>query len=393
MSSRGTDSFVTQIGVSSLGADGPRVGWAVNALGVYLTTNGGRYWRNVTPPLLARQSPGDRVDSMTVRGTNDIWISVHDVFGLVSPAQARVTGSVRAQGIFRSTDGGRTWAFSSLPGCLQSCGADIELSFVSADVGFALLGPTNSPTLRLYDTRDGGANWTLVAQPPFHGDNTAIAFATARDGWAATNPTYGRYAETGGPVVSDPGGVLYRTTDGGQRWERVSGLPRFERLQLPVVLGPRTAVALGQDPRHGERGRATVYVTENGGASWQAHRGPTDAHLSAYLHHDLGVDAPPLSVSSPRQWSMFVGPVLYRTDDAGVRWVGTRTTPSWSPGAVLVLALGPGRRGLAEAYVPDCVPMKGVGPCVPLSAPLLEVTTDGGSTWRALDYWRPPPGR
>jgi photosystem II stability/assembly factor-like uncharacterized protein len=387
----GTSPYVMAMGVSSFGTGGPRVGWAINGLGIFVTTDGGRQWRNVTPPLLRDQVPGDRAERLTVLGTEDLWLPVHDVIGLVSPAQAEATGSDRAQGIFRSSDGGRTWAFSALPGCLQSCGAGIRLSFVNPHDGFALLEPTNAPLLRLYVTTDGGATWRLVSEPPFHGDNADIAFATARDGWAATAPTYGRYADPGHARVSDPGGAVYRTTDGGRTWSRATGLPRYERLQVPVLIGKRTAIVLGQDPRPDEHGRATVYVSENDGDTWQPHRAPGDANLVRYLHHDLAAEAPPFSVASARRWSMFVGPELFRTDDAGARWMAIRTDPRWSPGAVLSLDLGSRRRGWAEAYVPNCEPMTGVGPCTPVSPPLLESTTDGGANWHAVDYWRPPP--
>ena len=72
-------------------------------------------------------------------------------------------GSDRGEGIDRSTDGGRTWTFSTLPGCLQLCGS-IALSFVDADHGFAAVSSDQGNTGRTpgacSSTRpDGGATW------------------------------------------------------------------------------------------------------------------------------------------------------------------------------------------------------------------------------------------
>ena len=392
-----TDSYVMQMGVIGGGSTGLRVGWAINGLGIYLTTDDGEHWRDITPPLIANQEPGDRVDALTGYGPNDLWLPVVDVIGLV-PLSQSVDGSDRGEGVERSTNGGRTWAFSVLPGCLQTCGGFIDLSFVDASHGFAVTGPGGfavtgpGSSLQLFSTSDGGATWAPVSVLPFSGDTTSIVFTTDADGWAVTGPTFGFYTVNHDRMI-DPGGALYRTTDDGVTWQRAGGLPSSDRYQLPTFFSPSTGVVLGQSPGARPPGRATVFVTSDGGATWAAHPAPADPLLGRYTSTDLGVKSPPFSAVSAGRWSLFVGPALYTTSDAGRSWQRIMTQPQWSPGAVLTLHFGSASHAWVEAYVPNCQPVAGVGPCTPVTAPILMSTSDGGRLWRALPYWRPPPNQ
>ena len=379
------EAFVLQVGVIGGGTSGLKAGWAVNGRGLYLTTDGGQRWRNITPPLIANQEAGDRIGRPVGVNPSDLWVPVHDVIGLV-PQSASVDGSTRGEGIERTTDGGVTWHLATLPGCRQTCGGDIGLSFVDPRNGFALVGPSNTPTQHLFATTDGGATWVPISSPSFHGDNAGILFTTSRLGWAVTEPTVGRYALSGARV-RDPGGTVYHSIDGGRTWSVTRSLPGAQHYELPTFFGSAAGVILGQSTGRRTLGRATVFVTRDGGTTWRAHRAPRDPSLGRYLRLDLGVPAPPLSVVTLEHWALFVGPALYITTDGGGSWRRVVTEPRWSPGAVLTLKFGSVRDGWVQAYVPDCQPMAGVGPCTPVSAPILMSTADGGRHWRALAYW------
>ena len=98
---------------------------------------------------------------------------------------------------------------------------------------------------------------------------------------------------------------------------------------------------LGQDPRFGAHGGATVFVTTNGGRTWSSHPAPTDGGLSRYLPADLSVPTPPFSAISPRQMVMFLGPALFRQATPTIMGTsGGRDTAPGGPrgaGAVIVL--------------------------------------------------------
>ncbi len=369
--------------VSQMGRIGERpsdvVPYAVNGR-AYLTTDSRLHWRNITPASLRGVGAGQRLGALAGIGASDLWLPVHEVVGVVPPGTG-VDGSTRGAGIERSTNGGRSWMFTALPGCVQICGDDIDLSFLSQSDGFALTGPPDTGPSHLYNTTNSGASWAKVSDPSFHGDKTSMAFTTIQQGWAVTDPTHTAH-------VDDPGGIAYQTTDGGRTWHVARSLPGAQRYGLPTFFTPGTGVILGQDPRFGAHGGATVFVTTNGGRTWSSHPAPTDAGLSRYLPADLSVSTPPFSAISPRQWVMFVGPALYRTSDAGNHWERVATQPRWSPGAVLSLSFGTPSRGWVVAYVPDCEPMAGIGPCTPIGPSYLMTTSNGGRHWRALPYWQ-----
>ncbi len=378
------DAIVGQMGRIGEGPTDRGVQWAINGSGAYLTTDAGRHWRNITPTSLRGAGAGERLGALVGIGAIDLWLPVHEVVGVVPPGTG-IDGSTRGAGIERSTDGGRNWTFTVLPGCVQICGDDIDLSFISQSDGFALTGPAETGALHfLFVTTDGGASWEKVSDPSFHGDRTSMVFTTPQQGWAVTAPTYAR----NGHRVDDPGGVAYQTTDGGRTWHSVGSLPGAERYGLPTFFTGRIGVIVGQDPRSRVHGRATVFVTTNGGRTWSSHPAPPDAGLSRYLRSDLSVSAPPFSAINPRQWVMFVGPALYTTTDAGKHWERVETQPRWSPGAVLSLFFGTASRGWVEAYVPNCKPMAGIGVCTPVGPAYLMTTSNGGRHWRTLPYWQ-----
>ena len=263
--------------IQELGLADPEVGWAVNGAGVYVTTDGGRNWRTVTPPLIKLGDPTEDVDSIVGVGSQDLWMPVNDVFGVVPPGTG--DGSVRAEGIEAPTNGGQTWTFTTLvSGCLQSCGPD-SVSFVDAKDGFAAGEiAINGPTTMLYSTVDGGVTWQPVALIPGGGAHD-VTFTTTTDGWAVTGPTTGTYAQNGGRVT-DPGGTLYRTTDGGVTWAMAPGLPSTSRYQLPTFFNQNHGVVLGQAQGHGVH-IPVVYVTDDGGATWDTQPLPANRAIVA----------------------------------------------------------------------------------------------------------------
>src|SRR5207248_818013 len=168
----------------------PDMGWAMNGLGLWLTLDGGKTWRTITPPNVS--AAGDavaRVNQIEFVDKRDGWISASDI-----PGRAPL---LRHLAIDRTTDGGRTWKSVIPPGCAL-CGGT-QLSFLDARHGYALLGPP--PQSRLYETANGGETWRLIANPPFVG---AIEFLNRSTALAVTRS-----------------GVLYRTTDGGSHWQKV----------------------------------------------------------------------------------------------------------------------------------------------------------------------------
>jgi hypothetical protein len=257
--------------ISGFGLLAPGEGWAVaGASGkLYFTDDDGAQWRTLNVPRPA--GAGTRVLSAASVGRDDIFLSFGPGSGYRSCRRSATGRSAAVEDIFwvaRSTDQGRTWQLSKLPGCFFAG----SLSFVNSRIGFAEVESDNLPLrVRLLGTRDGGRTWQRIARPPFQGP---IEFATATDGWGVSRGVVGRYV---GQLSATFGGALYRTTNGGRSWQRqplcttASAPGTFTTcLASPRFFGPdvgvvsvttvdRQAGASGKPstarPTRGERGR------------------------------------------------------------------------------------------------------------------------------------------
>ena len=371
---REANSAGRYVPVQEMGLADSSVAWAANGVGLYLSTDAGRTWRNATPPLLVGQDVFTRLgDDMSAVGQSDLWLPVSDVIGLVPFGQS-TNGSSRGEGIERSTNGGATWTFAPLPGCLQNCGGNLSLSFVSPGMGFAVTGPTNTGTSLLFGTDDGGATWLQVSSSLILGSGTAgspqILFTGSLDGWALTGPSMGQ----GGHITS-PGGVLYRTTDGGVSWELSPGLPSGS-YELPTFFGSQEGVVLGNfEDKAGPY--IAVFVTHDGGATWDAYRLPK---MTGTRTNQLGLGSA-FAAISPSSWKMDVGSSIYVTTNTGRTWARTRPTPNSATGTVTSVVFSSPLDGMALLEVPPGCPGSTVTAPSPGCYPTMTATFDGGRLW------------
>ena len=115
-------------------------------------------------------------------------------------------GAPRAQ-IYRTTNEGETWRPIRMPP--MGSGAGLEgFQWLTAEQGWVAV--RQRQTVRLWQTRDGGAHWQALSTLSLEG---SLQFSSTQDGWALIVPHPNAY---GGPEE------LVRTTDGGQRWHIVS---------------------------------------------------------------------------------------------------------------------------------------------------------------------------
>jgi photosystem II stability/assembly factor-like uncharacterized protein len=364
------------IGVLGGGSIGLKVGWAINDTGVYLTTNAGRTWRNIAPVTLGSDPSREISGNLVAVNRNDLWLPIDSVEG--------------GDAIERTTDGGRHWESSPVTGCPTGCSIR-SLSFVNVSDGFALVGPDSQKAFHLLHTVDGGVTWQATALPPYiFSTATSIRFTTADQGWAVTGAA---------DLIRTPAmgtGTLWHTTDGGLTWVREAHLPDDLHYRLPIFFGARRGVVLG----FGGDGRTAVFVTTNGGRTWQAHKVPADPNLNDYRGYALPYQFLPFSAASTSTWAIFVGPTLYSTSDGGRHWDHLATSPAWSPGNVQALYIGLNGRGWALGNDPPttcsttpggetpsnpkhkCKQWLGTGPTTLLS------TSDGGHLWRPLPFSR-----
>lgn len=186
------------------------VGFATG--GVWKTTNNGTTWEPVFDTYAVSSIGALAVDQ---RNPDIVWVGTGE-------ANNRQSSSF-GDGIYKSLDAGKTFANVGLRQT-QSI-ARIVIDPRNSDVVYVaavghLFGP--NPERGLYKTADGGKTWTLVKFIDNDTGFTDIAMdpADPRILYAAS---YQRRRVPWGFNGGGPGSGLWRSTDAGRTWSRVSG--------------------------------------------------------------------------------------------------------------------------------------------------------------------------
>lgn len=180
-------------------------------------------------------------------------------------------------GVYKSTDGGQTWAHMGLPASEHI--SKILVDPNDSDVVYVCAPGklwSDSPDRGLYKTTDGGKSWTLILK----GSNLSTGCSTLAMDPQDPNVLFagmwdfrrkGWTFRSGGDTPTSPSGsALYRTADGGKSWTRLDadsakGLPKGPWGRLAVAIAPsdrNRVYALVESPH------SALYVSNDGGRTW-----------------------------------------------------------------------------------------------------------------------------
>ncbi len=266
---------------------------------------------------------GDSISfTVTIRSKAPEWtkqsVPVANTLNAISFAGQRFGWIVGTSASLRSTDRGSTW--TDLPNAPKT-----TLTAVSALDSLTCWATAFS---MIYKTSDGGASWSsLSVTVPSGGRLTGITMVSPQTGWAVAS-----------------GGVIYNTTDGGNRWVLVpagvsaklngvffldpargwivgdagtflqtadSGrtwsqrpMPDTTTLIAAAFVDSTTGVVVGRLGR--------IFMTTNGGSTWSLRPVNTRANLTAvrFLGRDSG-------------WVVGECGTILRTTDSGSTWTGS----------------------------------------------------------------------
>ena len=232
---------------------------------IYAATASGGLWKTVNngvtwEPIFDHETTSSIGDVAVSQSNPDIvWVGT----GEPNNRQSSSWGD----GVFKSTDGGRTWKNMGLRETHHI--GRVVIHPVNPDVVYvAALGRLWGPNKErgVYKTMDGGRTWANVK---FIDENTGFA-DVAMD---PENPdtlyaaAYERRRTSFGFSGSGPGSGLYKTTDGGQTWARLTGgLPpgNCGRIGIDIYRGdPRIVYILFE---HREGG---IFRSEDKGLTWR----------------------------------------------------------------------------------------------------------------------------
>jgi photosystem II stability/assembly factor-like uncharacterized protein len=318
--------------------------WATNGTILDISIDGGATWQSTTMPVKARPFVLDRDHIWLASPSSDST----DFTGMPSDVLRYV--------VDRTSDGGRTWSRSAVPGNVP--GTQPVLAFADPTHGLLLAaGERGSPGGALYRTDDGAA-WKPVPTTEPSAGYLGSVFGLGPGGslWAGTQGD-------AGPVARP---VLDVSRDDGTTWRdtRLPGLvgslfATNTVLGPPAFFGSDGVVAVAVEE---EAGIATrIFGTSDGGRTWTAAQpAPTVTNGS-----------PAFAAISSRTWiaTGTATDTLVRTDDGGRTWQ-TIVAAGLHGGPVSWLGFRDPTHGAAIIWLGDSPVSNG-----------LVVTSDGGHTW------------
>ncbi len=232
----------------------------VNNGGVWKTNDFGRTWK----PIFDDQPTGS-VGDVVVSPSNPNVIYVGSGEGLQRPDLCV------GDGIYKSTDGGKTWTNMGLKDAQQIGGLAIDPTNENRVFVAALGHPYGANEERgVYRTIDGGKTWERVLykdentgaiQVTIDPNNPNIVYA---DMWAGRQGPW----ENGAWNGSESG--LFKSTDGGNSWKKLTaGLPTIEQglSRIGFCIAPSNSNRLYATVDAGKYGG--IYRSDDAGESWQ----------------------------------------------------------------------------------------------------------------------------
>ncbi len=219
--------------------------------GMYRSDNGGKTWQHI--------------GLENTKHIGAIVVNPHDANTLLVGALGHYFGPNKERGVYRSTDGGKTWT---------------QTLFVDADTGVV----------------------DIKADPS---DPNIVYAAT----WQVRNYPWLSYFQPN----AGPGSGLYKSTDGGVTWKRITGngFPSgsLGRIGLATTSGHRIYAVVHSASSHKDSG---LYRSDDGGTNWQA------VSHESWLPNDyfsrLTVDPQNSNVVYS------AGQSIRRSDDGGKHW-------------------------------------------------------------------------
>jgi photosystem II stability/assembly factor-like uncharacterized protein len=225
--------------------------------GVWKTVNAGAGWTNISDEFLQSGSVG--AIAVAPSDPNVIYVGTGE-----GPIRGVTTS--HGDGVYRSTDGGETWTNVGLPESRQI--PVIRVHPKNADLVYVAAqgnpwGP--NPERGIYRSKDGGESWEHVLKV----DESTGACDLSMD---PTNPRilyaamWDHQRQPWQVRSGGPGSGLYKSTDGGDTWERLTqGLPELMG-KIGVAVSPARpkrvwAVIEAED--------GGLYRSDDRGKSWR----------------------------------------------------------------------------------------------------------------------------
>ena len=289
--------------------------------GVWRSTDYGANW----VPLFDSQSTGS-IGAIAVAPSNPNIIYVGTGAGIIRPDLAI------GNGVYRSTDAGKTWQFLGLKDSQMI--AAIAVDPTNADRFFvAVLGHPYGPNPErgVFRSTDGGKTFAKVLYKDEYTSANEVLIDPKNPNTLYAMLWSQQQSFIEGQGFGDAGMGIFKSTDGGANWTQLSqGLPSILQANVAIAPSDPNILYAAIAPAQGQIG---FYKSSDAGAHW-AHvdSGPKPA---TGLQQDArpmarigGGDLPTVTIDPKDPNVVYTAStVMWRTLDGGLTWSAVRGAP------------------------------------------------------------------
>jgi photosystem II stability/assembly factor-like uncharacterized protein len=233
----------------------------------YFGATGGGVWKS-TDGAMTWSSVFDKEGTSAI-GSIAVANSNHNIV-YVGTGEACIRGNIsHGDGVYRSLDGGKSWKNVGLKD--SRAVGKVIVNPTNPDIAFvAALGHPYGPNTErgIFRTTDGGKTWEKVLYKDENTGGIDVAFDPHNPNiiyaalWQARRTSWS--LESGGP-----GSGIYRSSDGGTTWKHLEehGLPKGPYGKIGVAVAANSDRVYALIEAHNPDGG--LYRSDDGGESWQ----------------------------------------------------------------------------------------------------------------------------
>lgn len=229
--------------------------------GVFKTVNNGVTWT----PITDNQAPGSVGDIAISKSNPDIlWLGTGE--------NTSTRSAHYGDGVYKSTDAGKTWTNMGLKdskrvGQIQIDPKNPDIVYV-ATMGYLY---KEGGEKGIFKTTDGGKTWNQVLK----GDNGNTGFIDIqmdpKDSKVLYAASHDRLRRAWNIRENGPGAAIYKTTDAGKTWKKLEGgLPKSENVgRIGLAVHPKdNKLVYAFIDMKGQGGGGQVWRSMDAGKTW-----------------------------------------------------------------------------------------------------------------------------